>query len=161
MAALAEADVVHLATHAVFDPEFPGSSRLLMGDGWMTARRFARALKPGAVVVLAGCGTGRSDQLSGEERYGLVRSVLAAGAGTVVAAQWPLHDGAAAELLPELHGLTRVAIASRAGGGGGRAGSVGSLGVVAGALAALQRRAAAGGMAFHQWGPLTVTGACA
>ncbi|HBS29738.1 MAG TPA: hypothetical protein DEB06_09885 [Phycisphaerales bacterium] len=97
------ADLLHLATHCVFDPERPMSSRLRLADRWCTAREFLGRVRPGAAIVLAGCQTGRSSDRTGEDRFGLARAFLASGARAVVASHWPLHDAAAEHFFPRFH----------------------------------------------------------
>ncbi|MFN7021248.1 MAG: CHAT domain-containing protein [Phycisphaerales bacterium] len=106
--AIASADLVHVACHAVFDPDFPMSSRLRLADRWVSARELIGRVRPGAAVILAGCDTGRTQASAGEERLGLVWGSLASGACAVLAAAWPLHDSAARRALVRVHrGLAR------------------------------------------------------
>lgn len=101
--ALARADLAHLACHGVHDPEFPLSSRLLLADRWVTARELMHAVRPGSAVILAGCETGSTGPSADQDHTGLARAVLSAGAGSVLASQWPLHDLAAEKLFVDLH----------------------------------------------------------
>ncbi|QOJ13312.1 MAG: CHAT domain-containing protein [Planctomycetia bacterium] len=103
--AAARADVIHVALHSVFSPENPNSSRLRFADRWLDAREIAQLRLGGAQVVLAGCETGRSEGEGAEERGGLVRAFLAAGASAVTACDWPLHDAASLEIFSALHRL--------------------------------------------------------
>lgn len=107
LGALAGADVVHLSTHCVYSDRHPLSSRLRCADRWVTARELASAIKPGARVVLAGCESGRSGGLSSEDRRGLIRALLGAGASSVLASRWPLHDEAALRLMVGVHECRR------------------------------------------------------
>ncbi len=100
---LPSADLVHIACHCDFDPQFPMSSRLRLADRWVAAREFFGVLRPGCVVVLAACESGRTSDTTGEDRFGLVRAMLVGGASMVVASRWRLHDSAAAQLFPRLH----------------------------------------------------------
>lgn len=143
---LGQADVVHFAGHAVFDAEFPASSRLMFAGGWVTARQIAGAIKPGAVVVLAGCSTARAAAW-GEDRQGLVRAVLGAGARAVIASQWQLHDQGASQAVLDLH-------AQLADAGGIDL----SMPRLATTLRAVQLRAAQQGRPFHHWAGLTLIG---
>jgi CHAT domain-containing protein len=167
MAELPMADVVHLACHAVFDPEFPGSSRIMLADRWLTTRQIAGRLKPGAVVILAGCNTGRSGDLDGEDRSGFVRSIIAGGASAVLTAMWPLHDESALRLFDAWHaklaGWTHGAGQGDASGlsdaefsDGCISGCTSSL-ILANNLRQIQREAHARGDAFFQWGGLMLT----
>ncbi len=84
--------IVHLATHCVYSGDNPLSSRVKFSDRWLSARQIAAMRLPGALVVLAGCESGRSAADSGEDRHGLIRAFLVAGANRVVASLWRLHD---------------------------------------------------------------------
>jgi CHAT domain-containing protein len=155
LAALPQADIVHFAGHALMDSEFPASSRLMCRGGWITARQLADAIRPGAVVILAGCSTARSVRY-GEEQQGLVRAVLGAGARAVIAAQWPLHDDAASGIVQALH--RHIASLSRADA---RDDSGLSMANLAGTLATVQAHAANAGVPFHQWAGLALHGGAA
>lgn len=100
---LRDHDVVHVACHCEFDPQFPMASRIKLADRWVAGRELFASLRAGCVVVLAGCESGRTSDTVGEDRQGLVRALLVGGASMVVASQWRLHDDAAAEIFPLLH----------------------------------------------------------
>ena len=108
LASLPGASVLHLAAHAVYDAEFPLSSRVRLADRWVTAREIAGRLRPGALAVLAGCETGRTTDWSGEDRLGLIRAFLASGAASVVASLWRLPDEPARALFVELLSRTHA-----------------------------------------------------
>ncbi len=101
--ALAEADRVHLALHCVYSQHHPLSSRVRCSDRWVTARELAKAIRPGAVVVLAGCESGRMGGPATEDRHGLIRAMLGAGASSVLASHWPLHDKASLTCMTAFH----------------------------------------------------------
>ncbi|MGP1273555.1 MAG: CHAT domain-containing protein [Phycisphaerales bacterium] len=101
--AAASVSSVHLACHAAYTPVDPMGSRVRLADGWHSARRIAELDLRGAEVVLGGCESGAVDAVAAGEQFGLVRAALLAGARTVLASRWRLHDQAAAELLPAIH----------------------------------------------------------
>lgn len=141
---LPAAGLVHLATHCVFSPVHPESTRLKMADGWMTARELAAGVRAGAGLVLAGCETGRGSGLPGEDRSGLVRSLLSGGAGGVVSTLWPMPDCASVEIqMP----LWDELVESPARGGG-----------MSGALARAQRSCIEAGVHPSVWGAAQYTG---
>lgn len=149
LAALPQADIVHFAGHALFDAEFPMSSRLMCSGGWITARQLAGAIKPGSIVVLAGCSTARTARF-GEEQQGLLRAVLGGGARAVIAAQWPLHDDASSGIVLALHRhLARIACSGL------------PMSALASALASVQAQAVDAGRPFHQFAGLTLHGGAA
>ena len=87
-----QADVLHLACHAQFRSDNPMFSALHLRDAPLSVEAVeALALRPGT-VVLSACETGVSDADCGEERIGLVRAFLVAGAARVVASLWPVDD---------------------------------------------------------------------
>lgn len=91
-AAAPQADVLHLACHAQFRHDNPMFSALHLRDAPLSVEAVeALALRPGT-VVLSACETGLSDSDGGEERIGLVRAFLVAGAARVVASLWPVDD---------------------------------------------------------------------
>lgn len=102
-AACADADIIHLSAHSLFADANPLSSRIGFADRWLSAREIARLRLRQPIIVLAGCETGRSEVDTGVERLGLVRAFLAAGAATVVASHWPLHDMIARRLFTRFH----------------------------------------------------------
>ena len=101
-----QAGVLHLACHAQYAPADPMGSRVRLADGWHSARRVAEMDLRCADVVLSGCETGSVDSVAAGEQFGLVRAALLAGARTVLASRWRLHDGAAIGLFSALHELT-------------------------------------------------------
>lgn len=107
------ADIVHLATHGVFVPDRPGSSRLQFQDRWVTVRELCRTVGPGALVLLSACHAGRSGGLA-EDRASVPSSLLAAGAGGVIAPVWPLSDARATEFSVALHRGLRSAWSEQA-----------------------------------------------
>ncbi|RNC81840.1 MAG: CHAT domain-containing protein [Phycisphaera sp.] len=101
--ASSNAKVVHLACHAEYAPEDPMGSRLLLGDGWCSARRVSELPLQGASVVLSGCETGYVDGDYSGENFGLIRAVLLAGAHSVIASTWRLSDAYARDVFTTLH----------------------------------------------------------
>jgi tetratricopeptide (TPR) repeat protein len=86
------ADVLHLACHARFRVDNPRFSALLLHDGAVTVERIeALRLRP-ATVVLSACETALAETATGDERVGLVRAFIVAGASRVVASLWPVDD---------------------------------------------------------------------
>ena len=108
--------VVHLATHVVSltsthdgsargnrNPPPDNSTLIALG---LAARQDSRSLRPdyltstdiagldvsGALVVMTGCATAAGEVHAGAGLLGLTHAWLAAGAGAVVATQWPVED---------------------------------------------------------------------
>lgn len=105
--------VIHLAAHARVDPVFPANSFVALApgdgeDGRWTAEEIAKMHMRASLVTLSGCrtamDTGLNDPSSpGDEREGLVRAFLKAGAGSIVANLWETDDAVAQVVLPELY----------------------------------------------------------
>jgi CHAT domain-containing protein/tetratricopeptide (TPR) repeat protein len=99
-----QADVIHLACHAQFRTDNPMFSALHLHDGALTVERAeALALGP-AVVVLSACETGLGADDRVDERVGLVRAFLVAGASRVLASLWPVDDRITAEFMRVFYG---------------------------------------------------------
>lgn len=96
-------NLLHLATHGVFDLDDPSRTRLRLADGWLTARELARLDLGGMLVVLSACDAARVGvREPTNATIGLARAALAAGAEAVIASTWPLHDRVALDLLADL-----------------------------------------------------------
>lgn len=91
---LSNYSIIHISTHAVFDPR-PMHSRIILkdkhgSDTGMSAFDFLgleTGLQPG-LVTLSACGTGRVRLERGDEILGLPRALFFAGARVVVASLW-------------------------------------------------------------------------
>lgn len=108
LAAVRQADVVHIASHCMYSDRHPMSSRIRCEDRWVTARELSRAVCPGASVVLAGCESGRSGGASQEDRQGLIRALLGGGASSVLASRWLLHDETSDQMMSQFHASMQV-----------------------------------------------------
>ncbi len=101
---LARAGVIHLAAHAQMEERRPWRAGLLIGDprgrdAWLRASAIARLRVPARLVVLSSC---RSVGAAGADLsalQGLAPAWLAAGAPTVVAAQWNVDDAVTTRLM--------------------------------------------------------------
>jgi CHAT domain-containing protein len=101
---MAQAPVIHLATHGVLDPIAPLGSALLLADGDSLTGAELLGLRLAAdLIVLSACRTGTGSVVRGEELLGLGRALLAAGARAVVATLWAVNDVSAALLMTEFH----------------------------------------------------------
>ncbi|HEX5042893.1 MAG TPA: CHAT domain-containing protein [Candidatus Polarisedimenticolaceae bacterium] len=143
---LAHYRVVHLATHAVVDERHPERSAVLLRpgaadeDGLLQPREIAELRLPGAVVVLAACGSAGGERVAGEAPYGLAHAFFQAGARAVVASLWPLRDDRAERLFGQ---FTEELASGKS---------------VAGALAAARRERRGAGEAAADWAGVVVLG---
>ncbi|GGG29488.1 hypothetical protein GCM10010964_16680 [Caldovatus sediminis] len=105
MAEAPRAGMLHLAAHARVDPLDALSSQIFLapsgGDsGVVQARRFYELdLTRARLVVLSACETGLGVVGRGDEFYGFQRTILAAGAGGILATLWEIADESTAPLM--------------------------------------------------------------
>lgn len=103
-AAAGSADLIHLACHAQFRTDNPRFSALHLVDGALTVDQAETLrLRPG-MVVLSACESGLADAAAGDERIGLVRAFLVAGAARVLASLWPVDDAVTADFMRDFYG---------------------------------------------------------
>lgn len=127
-AQLAEADLVHLATHGTYLPFAPMSSGVLLtpplgfdagagevstdDDGALQAWEILRGPRLRAeLVVLSACDTGRGRAVKGEGLVGLTRAWQGAGARSVLATHWPVADESTAAVMMSFHQGLREGLA--------------------------------------------------
>jgi tetratricopeptide (TPR) repeat protein len=94
-----EVDVLHLACHGRFRADNPAFSFVELADGRLTLYDAARLRLRAGLVTLSACETGASRMAAGDEVLGLVRAFVLAGAGGVLATQWPVDDASTAALI--------------------------------------------------------------
>ncbi|HZI92966.1 MAG TPA: CHAT domain-containing protein [Patescibacteria group bacterium] len=109
----AQFDRIHLAAHGRIDRVAPARSYIALSpgdgeDGRLEAGEIADMRIGASLVVLSGCGTGQDagmarDDPRGDERIGLARAFLSAGAGAVVAGLWEVQDRASTRIMPQLY----------------------------------------------------------
>ncbi|MEW6129378.1 MAG: CHAT domain-containing protein [Acidobacteriota bacterium] len=100
---------LHLATHAVSEPQMPLLSRLKLhsspdSDGNLTVKEIFELGLQAELVTLGACQTGQSFSASGNEfadgdRIGLIDAFLRAGANSVFASLLPVSDRPTAEFM--------------------------------------------------------------
>jgi CHAT domain-containing protein len=99
--------LVHFGCHGVFNPEDPLASALQLSSGKESANWYATDFLqtpcPADLVVLAACDTGMNATRPGDELIGLTRSILYAGARSVLVSLWPVDQSSTALLLDALY----------------------------------------------------------
>lgn len=104
-------DVLHFATHALFDPYYPLQSSLIMSDGKravpLTAERLFAQPLAARLVILSACETGMGQVVGGDELLGLARSFYLGGASAVVSSLWPVEDEATRIFMEVFHQRSR------------------------------------------------------
>jgi tetratricopeptide (TPR) repeat protein len=108
LAAMAEADVVHLAAHGVHEAANPLFSAVQLADGPLFGYDLSRAARLPGQVVLSACDLGLATERPGDELLGMTAVLLHGGARCVVAAVARVSDEAAREVTVRYHtGLRR------------------------------------------------------
>jgi len=102
-----QARIIHLATHGIFDSyRGLGSSIALASSatdaGFLTAEEILNLNLAADLVVLSACDTGRG-QLTGDGVIGLSRSLISAGASSVLVSLWAVNDDSTAVLMTEFY----------------------------------------------------------
>jgi CHAT domain-containing protein len=95
---------VHFASHAVFEPDEPLKSGLMLAaegreDGRLTLGEIYGLKLNADLVVLSACETGIGKISKGDEVVGLTRGFLYSGAATVVSSLWKVDDAATGYLM--------------------------------------------------------------
>jgi len=103
VAALADADLAHLACHGTPRTDNPMFSSLLLADGPITVQELHGAGVAPHRLVLASCHSGADVSYLGDEVLGFVSAMLAQGTAGVVASIAAVPDVAAVDLMLELH----------------------------------------------------------
>jgi CHAT domain-containing protein len=108
--ALMEADLIHFQGHARYDAADALRSRLLLAKGEVldAGELLGLRIHP-RTIVLGACESAAQHPDPGDEILGLIPAFLLAGATRVVAAQWRVHERAAAAFMEEFYTHARNA----------------------------------------------------
>jgi tetratricopeptide (TPR) repeat protein len=98
-AAMAGAEVVHIAAHGTYRADSPLLSAVQLHDGPLTGYELAQATRAARLVVLSCCDSGMADAGG----TGLGRLLAGAGAGAVVASVSPVPDAGVVGLMARFH----------------------------------------------------------
>lgn len=133
--------VIHFAGHAVFNPEEPMASGLVLSDGSvLTAARILQdssfRTSIGRLLILSACQTGVNVITSGGEIVGLARALFYAGMPNLISSLWEVADRSTAQLMQDFHRYWQAGKTS-----------------IAQALRQSQCRALSEGMPVHAWAP--------
>jgi len=101
--AVAQADILHVATHGLFRADNPFFSALKLADGWLDVRDIYRLPLQSYLVVLSACESGASRVRGGDELIGLARGFLGAGAHQLLVTLWNVNDISAAQLMDRFY----------------------------------------------------------
>lgn len=108
----AEAGILHLSTHGIYNPVSPLFSRVLLApdaeeeyDGYLEVHEvFNLNLQGTDLVVLSACQTNLGERSAGDEIVGLNRAFIYAGAPSVLATLWSVEDAATKDLMVAFYG---------------------------------------------------------
>lgn len=103
--ALTRAGIVHVAAHAHFDVTEPLSSGLRLSDGVLEAQAILTMSAPAlSLVTLSACETGVSEVNPAQELLGLTRSLLFAGADSLLVSLWKVPDAPTVDIMSDFYG---------------------------------------------------------
>ncbi|BAZ48491.1 TPR repeat-containing protein [Nostoc sp. NIES-4103] len=106
-ARISKARIIHLATHGIFD-DFQGLQSAIAlaptatDNGLLTAEDILQLKLNAELVVLSACNTGRG-RITGDGVIGLSRSLITAGAPSVVVSLWSVNDNSTSFLMTEFY----------------------------------------------------------
>ena len=108
LAALRERDLVHLATHGIYEPQAPLFSALVTSPTQDQASRLSLyeitdIQVKARLVVLSACDSAIGKLTQGDEIAGLTRTFLSAGAKTVISSLWTVDDASTSLLMQEFY----------------------------------------------------------
>ncbi len=103
LAAIAGADVAHIAAHGEFRADNPMFSSLRLVDGPLCVYDIEGLAEPPRVVVMTACQAGRSGVFAGDELLGTAATLVALGVRSVIAPLLSVPDDATARFAIEVH----------------------------------------------------------
>ncbi|MEO1084423.1 MAG: CHAT domain-containing protein, partial [Acidobacteriota bacterium] len=110
--ALAPYSIIHFATHAEINNDFPGSSKILLSSFDLDGQEIPSDLRltdiytlelSADLVVLSACQSALGQRIEGNGLVGLARGFFYAGAGRLITSLWEVDDEATAILMIELY----------------------------------------------------------
>lgn len=104
---LPSANLIHLATHGVFDNRRGIGSAIALtptelDDGWLSAEELFDLNLNAELAVLSACNTGQG-KLTGYGVIGLSQSLISAGVPSVIVSLWAVPDAPTADLMVEFY----------------------------------------------------------
>ena len=96
-------DILHFSCHGYFNNTDPLSSGIALQDGILTAREIFDLRLNSELVTLSACETGLNESKPGDELIGLTRSLIYAGAASVIVSLWSVYDPSTRELMVEFY----------------------------------------------------------
>lgn len=104
----APTDVIHIASHAVFDVRLHDGAVLLLADdarhdGLLFSQDIAQLRRPARLTVLSACSTARGVATAGAPVSHLAGAFLAAGSRAVLASLWDVNDAATTVVMEQFY----------------------------------------------------------
>jgi CHAT domain-containing protein len=96
-------DILHFASHGEFNDTDPLSSGIKLYDDVLSAREIFNMTLNSELVTLSACQTGLNETKQGDELIGLTRSLIYAGAASVIVSLWSVYDPSTIELMVEFY----------------------------------------------------------
>ncbi|HJW95938.1 MAG TPA: CHAT domain-containing protein [Thermoanaerobaculia bacterium] len=96
-------DILHFATHGVFDDDAPLSSYLVFGRGRLEAREMMSMHLNAQLVVLSACQTAMGRPAPGEGIIGMSWALFVAGCPTMVASEWKVEATSTSAMMVAFH----------------------------------------------------------
>jgi CHAT domain-containing protein len=98
-----DTDILHVATHGLFDPDRPALSGILLADELLTVQKISAMQIQANLVTLSGCETGLSRVAPGEQLVGLTKAFIEGGIPSIIVSQWKADDEATAKLMVDFY----------------------------------------------------------
>jgi CHAT domain-containing protein len=95
----------HLACHGYFQPLEPLQSGIVLHDGVLTAQEILALRLQAELLVLSACQTAQQEVGRGDELMGLTRTLLYAGASSLVVSLWSVNDRSTGELMQRFYDM--------------------------------------------------------
>jgi CHAT domain-containing protein len=110
IAAVGQADILHIASHYAFNSQRPELSQLALATEGASAQQFyafeAALLNTHAkLTVLSACGTARGEVHPGEGLVNLGRAFLLAGSRAAMLSLWPVEEESTTQLMGHFYRL--------------------------------------------------------
>ena len=100
-------DILHFSCHGYFNNTDPLSSGIELQDSILTAREIFDLRLNSELVTLSACQTGLNESKPGDELIGLTRSLIYAGAASVIVSLWSVDARSTQELMLEFYKLLK------------------------------------------------------
>ena len=91
--------VVHLSTHGYFRRDNPLFSAIQLADGRLNTIDLQEIALDAELVALSACSSGATISAGGDERLGLIRGFLSAGARNLLVSLWNINDASTKEFM--------------------------------------------------------------